>query len=126
MKITWQENETPYDVIEDIIVEKYRHVGCSMDFIVRIKLKYENEENYREYNELLYDETGDCFMPHLSWQYDWWEGEQKVELLGCIPIDRLEYPYPKQWLITDTDIEEKDDYKDQINWDYRAHLNPYG
>lgn len=99
MKINWEEYEDPYEAVSDVILQKYGKYGCCLDFIVRIKLKYEYEDKYREYNELLYNDGYDWSNPSLVWQNDWWEGEQEVELLGCIPIDELEYPYNERWLL---------------------------
>ena len=99
MKIYWEKYEDPYDVVSDIILKKYGKRGCCLNFIARIKLKYDYEDKYREYNELLYNDGYDWSNPNLIWQNDWWEGEQDVELLGCIPIDELEYPYSKRWLL---------------------------
>ena len=99
MKISWAENEDPYNVIADIILNKYIKFGYVLDFVVRIRLKYNSETKYREYNELLYNDGQNWLQPNLVWQNDWWEGEQSVELIGCIPIDELEYPYNERWLL---------------------------
>ena len=106
MKIEWDRtgqdpdrNHAPYDEISDIIMKKYGWYGCCLDFIVRIRLKYECEEKYREYNELIYNDGLNWENPDLVWQNDWWEGEPDVELLGCIPIDELSYPYDQRWLM---------------------------
>ena len=99
MKVYWEKDGDPYDEVADIIFEKYKDYGCCFDFVVRLKVKYNSEKEYREFNELLYD-NGDCYSGHrLCWQNDWYEGEQEVELLGCVPVDELEYPYNKRWLL---------------------------
>lgn len=100
MKVTWgPETGDPYDVVADIVMGKYARYGCCLNFIVRLRLKYDYEENAREYNELIYNDGESWETPDLVWQNDWWEGEENVELLGCIPIDELRYPYDQRWLM---------------------------
>lgn len=64
--------------------------------IVRIRLKYSFETDWRYINELyLYDpESG---LPHSEyvWENDWWEGEEDVEILGFINISDVKIPEEK-------------------------------
>ena len=104
MKLTWDKNnpnkpQDAYEAVEEAVKEKYGKCGCSLNFIVRIRMKYDYEEKYRERNELFYDDGADWLHPQMVFQYDWWEGEQDVELIGWIPIDEMEYPYNKRWLL---------------------------
>ena len=100
MKIVWDpETGDPYDSVAEIVMQKYARYGCCLDFIVRIRLQYDVEDKPREYNELIYNDGVSWEMPKLVWQNDWWEGEEHVELLGCIPIDELSYPYDQRWLM---------------------------
>ena len=62
-------------------------------------MQYDGEDKPREYNELIYNDGASWETPNLVWQNDWWEGEEHVELLGCIPIDELRYPYDQRWLM---------------------------
>lgn len=104
MKLTWDKNnpnkpQDAYEAVEEVVKEKYGKCGCGLNFIVRIRMKYDCEEKYRESNELFYDDGNDWLHPQMVFQCDWWEGEQDVELIGCIPIDELEYPYNQRWLL---------------------------
>ena len=90
MKLTWDKNSTAYDAVEKIIHEKYSN---GEDFVVQIKLRYnptkEYREEYREITELYYNDGYDWQYPDYVWQYDWWEGEEDVELIAVAPISSL-------------------------------------
>lgn len=54
------------------------------DYVVRLKLKYDDEKDYRYTNEILVFE-GDNYV----WANDWDEGEHDVEVLGYIPVSEI-------------------------------------
>ena len=54
------------------------------DYVVRLKLKYDHEHYYRYTNELLLYDGSDYY-----WDSDWNEGEQDVEVIGYIAVDRI-------------------------------------
>lgn len=66
------------------------------DYVVRLKLKYDDEKDYRYTNEIL-EFDGDDYV----WSNDWDEGQQDVEVIGympvsdidtfCIPIDKKQF-----------------------------------
>lgn len=63
------------------------------DYIVRIKLKYDNETDYRYTNELLLYEGSDYEGSIYIWNNDWNEGEQDVEVIGYIPVSEVDRFY---------------------------------
>ena len=56
-------------------------------YIVRIKMKYSSEKEYVYTNEVL-----DWCGGYFEWLNDWWEGQQDVQILGCIPLRDVEVP----------------------------------
>lgn len=59
------------------------------DYVVKILLKYDDEQEYRQTNEILvYDYETDSF----TWLNDWHEGEQNVIIAGIWAIDSLNIP----------------------------------
>lgn len=67
--------------------EEYTDKLIEQDYIVKIKMKYSCEDDYEYTNEVLTVVRG-----RIVWLYDWWEGQQDVEVLGCIPVDDVEVP----------------------------------
>lgn len=64
------------------------------DYVVRLKLKYDDDNDYRYTNEIL-EFDGDDYI----WSNDWDEGEQDVEVIGYIAvseIDRFNIPLLKK------------------------------
>lgn len=55
------------------------------DYVVRLKLKYDHEDNYHYSNELLLYDGLDYY-----WDNDWDEGEQDVEVLGYISVSEID------------------------------------
>ena len=57
------------------------------DKICFIKYKYSWEDKPRYTNELLIYSPESC-RPYSEycWEYDWYEGEEEVEILGCIDV----------------------------------------
>lgn len=62
------------------------------DYVVRLKLKYDDEKDYRYTNEILeFDDD------NYLWANDWNEGEQDVQVLGYMPISEINtfrFPVP--------------------------------
>ena len=56
------------------------------DLIVRLKYKYDHEDEWTYSNEILeyFGNYGD-----YGWLNDWNEGQQDVEVLGYIPVDKV-------------------------------------
>ena len=80
--------QTPYDTLGDYVVNWIREVnGCVEDVIVGIKMKYNHENEYEWLNVIFsYNDTKEYGI----WEYDWWEGQQEVYLVGIIPISEIE------------------------------------
>lgn len=89
MIITWPEDSTAYEAIEKIALKKYRHISDSL--IVQFRMKYDYEERWDDYTELLLIE-GDWGAEEYVWQDDWWEGEQCVDLIAIAPVCRIRLP----------------------------------
>ena len=55
-------------------------------YIVYYKLKHSKNEEYEyETTTLEYDYQLDKYV----WEYDWWEGEDYIELVGITPVSKL-------------------------------------
>ena len=80
--------QTPYDTLGDYAVNWLREVnGFIEDVVVGIKMKYSHENEYERLNVIFsYDNDRDYGI----WEYDWWEGQQEVYLVGIIPISEIE------------------------------------
>lgn len=57
------------------------------DYIVRIRLKYDHEEEYRYINELLLVDSDMTYY----WNSDWNEGETDVTIVGYIAVDDVTF-----------------------------------
>lgn len=55
------------------------------DRIVRLRYKYSCDKDWIYSNEVL-----EFCTDKYWWLSDWWEGQQDVEILGCIPIDEVQ------------------------------------
>ena len=88
MKLTLDDNSNAYEVVEKIVLEKYKNRGESI--IVQLRLKYGYEQKYYKITTLLLNDGEDCFRPKWVWEYDWWEGEQDVELIAAAPISDID------------------------------------
>lgn len=66
------------------------------DKIVYLRYKYAHEETWTYSKEIL--EVNMYADNFYVWENDWYEGQQEVEILGCIPIDDVDVP-----LFTPTD-----------------------
>lgn len=65
--------------------------------IVRIRLKYSFETDWRYINELyLYDPESGLPYSEYVWEHDWHEGEEDVEILGFINISDVNIPEEKE------------------------------
>ena len=61
------------------------------DKVVYMRYKYSWENEWTvSYEYLMVD--GNDFL----WLYDWSEGEEDVEILGCIDIDKIDFPLFEQ------------------------------
>lgn len=79
---------TPYDTLGDYAAKWIKEVnGCYEDVIVGIKMKYDHEREYERLN-VIYSYNPD--KEYGIWEYDWWEGQQEVYLVGIIPISDVE------------------------------------
>lgn len=82
------ERQTPYDTLGDYVVKWLREVnGCMEDAVVGIKMKYSHEREYERLN-VIFSYNGD--QDYGIWEYDWWEGQQEVYLVGIIPLSEIE------------------------------------
>lgn len=57
------------------------------DYLVRLKFKYDWEDEYEEHNEFLETCNGD-----YMWLNDWCEGQTDVEVIGYIAVPDIEIP----------------------------------
>ena len=57
------------------------------DYLVKIKIKYKNETEYRYLNELLLV-SPPCFY---EWANDWFEGEEDVRIVDYKAIEDIEF-----------------------------------
>ena len=60
------------------------------DYIVFIKLKYKHENTYRYTQEYLYYDFEDSMW---TWNMDWWEGEENVDIYGMISFEDMKEYY---------------------------------
>ena len=60
------------------------------DKIVSIKYKYSHEKEWTQSNEIL--EVGLSYEDVYVWLNDWDEGQQDIEILGCIPVSDINVP----------------------------------
>ena len=61
--------------------------------IVFIRLKYSWEDKPRYINVLyLYDPQHGLPYSEYVWEYDWYEGEDEVDILGCINVSEVVIP----------------------------------
>lgn len=70
-------------------------------YIVRIRQRYSDSiDNRWEYtNELFTWENGDHGIYDWFWDNDWNEGQDEIEILGCVGLDDLQIPnvFPEEW-----------------------------
>ena len=60
------------------------------DKIVSIRYKYLHEKEWTQSNEVLeVDMSADGYY---VWLNDWYEGQEDVEILGCIPVSDINVP----------------------------------
>lgn len=86
-ELTMESNLTPYDTLGDYVEKWLKEVnGCYEDVIVGIKMKYDHETEYERLN-VIFSPYGDG---NGIWEYDWWEGQQEVYLVGIIPISEVD------------------------------------
>lgn len=87
-ELAMESNLTPYDTLGDYVEKWLREVnGCYEDVIVGIKMKYDHETEYERLNVIFsYSAVQKCGI----WEYDWWEGQQEVYLVGIIPISEVD------------------------------------
>lgn len=62
------------------------------DKIVYLREKYEFESDYRYYNVMLYYEPEKNPQGSFIWSWDFDEGEEYIEILGCIDVDDVQVP----------------------------------
>lgn len=70
--------------------ESYLPLLPIQSYIVKLKLKYDWEAEYRYINELL---TVNMNVPgSYVWFSDWNEGEEDIEVVGCVALCDVEVP----------------------------------
>lgn len=70
--------------LEDFFDELYRE-DIVESYIVTLKYKYDCEKEYTIENEILLAENGD-----YCWLNDWNEGQTDVEVIGYIPVRKVD------------------------------------
>lgn len=75
-----------YSIIGNKVV-KYicnSNEALDSDYIVKLKINGIVSNELMSYNPSYPDET--------YWNLDWWEGEENIEILGIIPVHKVEVP----------------------------------
>ena len=78
--------------------EFYQHIDnqeLCQNYLVRIKMKYSHESEYDLLNELYLFNGEEC---KYEWLYDWYEGQQEVEVIGFIPVSDIQIKQKATWL----------------------------
>lgn len=74
---------TPYDTVGDYVESWIKNeYGCYGMFIVGIDMKYDHEKEFEHFNVVVTIDGSE-----IIWDYDWWEGQQEVHVIGIIPVD---------------------------------------
>lgn len=60
------------------------------DQLVYMRYKYSWETDWTYANEILMVDTN--VPDDYVWLNDWFEGQQDIEILGCIPINEIDVP----------------------------------
>lgn len=99
MKLEW--NDNAYNAVEKVISDKYPH-GGNESIVVQLKQKYdfENEDEWEEVTTLLLNEGKDYLNPEFVWEFDWWEGQQDVELVAFAPVSFVKLT--DEWKVVET------------------------
>lgn len=75
-------------IIDDFL-DSLPHEDC----IIKIRCKYACETRWETLNELVcYYDSYDGMHNVWEWQYDWFEGQDDVEILGYIPVNSVDVP----------------------------------
>lgn len=69
------------------VFERYIKQLPVSNYLVKIRLKYEHEKHYRYTHELC---IWNWETNKYEWYMDWNEGEQDIEILGCIDLDDVD------------------------------------
>ena len=78
-------DKSPYDLVLDIVIENTEY---NTDYLVTLLLDGEEETVL-----LLYDGAIDLY----EWEYDWYEGQKEVKVLGFMPISKIKiHNYPRK------------------------------
>ena len=84
MKIAWDKDSTAYAAVREKLFEKLSPYNGSI--VVQLRIRYNEETQWREITELLIDDGEDWDHPCWVWENDWWEGEQNVELIAAADV----------------------------------------
>ena len=89
IRIKLKENQTGYDAVGDAIRVLYPTTNESFIVELRHKYNYEDETKWHKCTELMLNEGYDYAHPDWVWEYDWWEGQQDIELLAVAPASEV-------------------------------------
>ena len=93
MKFRVKDDKDPYAVVAEMVqqmVEKIFTKYQPGDLIVRMGTKHDTETKYYYDNELLYFSE---YGTYNEWQNDWFEGNRCIDLIGFMPVDRVDPGY---------------------------------
>lgn len=93
MKFRVKDDKDPYAVVAEMVqqmVEKIFNEYQPGDLIVRMGTKYDTETKYYYENELLYYSE---YGTYNDWRNDWFEGNRCIDLIGFMPVDRVDPGY---------------------------------
>lgn len=86
--VTGNDNDNGYDFVMGVLL----NLGiCLDDYVVHIRQKYREEDDWDDDNELLLANTRG-YRESYEWTDDWWEGQPYVEVLGATRIYDLVIP----------------------------------
>lgn len=68
-----------------------KHACLGETLLVRIQQKYDCDKEYEDLSALLEIEEDKGKIIGV-WDWDWWEGQEDVKFVGCMPIKEVEIP----------------------------------
>lgn len=87
-----EHDESGYDVADKILEWKNAQKDYfRTEFVVFLDFKYESDKSWYTSNELLRIDVDDT----MTWEMDWWEGEEWILLKGITPVDDYQEPLIK-------------------------------
>lgn len=86
--------------------EYLKKLPCIETQLVYLRQRYKYEEDWEYLNEILSVDMD--FPGYYIWENDWNEGQENVEILGCVPISEIDVPLFKEEMERDGKNEDCD------------------